>query len=72
MEKAVHASVGTSDLITLARRIRDSLRASCPTLSIEVVTSFAVQIALAELRPATGHDRGHQLRVLGKGPGTNN
>ena len=68
----MHASIGTSDLTTLARRIRDSLRASCPTLSIEVVTSFAVQIALAELRPATRRHRGHQLRVLGQGPGSNN
>ena len=70
--RTVHGSTGTTDLTTLARRIRDSLRASCPTLSIEVMTSFAVQIALAELRPATRLDRSHQLRVLGKGPGTNN
>ena len=68
----MHAAVNTIDVTTLAERIRDSLRESCPTLSIEAVSSFAVQIALAELRPTRILERSHQLRVLGVGPGTNN
>ena len=66
------AAVNMMDLTALAARIRDSLRDTCPTLSIEVITSFAVQIAIAELRPAPRLVRSPQLRVLGRGPGTNN
>ena len=40
------------ELSSLAARIRDQLAQSCPGLSEETRAVFAVQIALAESRPA--------------------
>lgn len=47
--------VERDELSGLAARIRDQLAQSCPGLSEETRAVFAIQIALAEIRPSTAN-----------------
>jgi hypothetical protein len=51
-------------LASLAARIRDQLAQSCPGLSAETRSVFAIQIAIAESRVAMDRDVSRELGWL--------
>lgn len=59
--------IATDELHGLCHQVSDRLGGVCPSLPIEVRHTFAVQVALAEIRHRTGRAADGELYELGAG-----